>query len=894
MFRNVYYDVRQRKIHLWYTKDGLRKYKQIKWTPYVFVPDPTGMSDIHSLDGVCVRKKMLGSYRDYKRLKEHLWCYENQMRPEIQFLAEMFYPIPDDELIPPKLRIFTIDIEILVSDRLPSYEYPKDPITVISVHDSIYDKVYVFGDQQSSMDMPNVTYFNCADENGIFVSLLEFFRCTDPDVITGWNVSRFDLPYIIERFRFKYGKYDKRINDLSPIRKIRNWTSKGNKYGFEIAGISVLDYLYIYKQFKASNLVNYRLDTVAEHELGEGKLDYSEYGHGAQALNAMYLHNHDKYVEYNVIDVIRVYQLENKLGFICGTIQATTLLTRTPLSYYQSQTKLIEGAMLTYFRRNKLCAPRLEEGESIPFEGGFVKKPQAGMHDWVIDLDITSSYPSHVITLNMSVETYCGLIHGFNEDEIVSFTARRRFPPFSLKTHDAEQRIMNGKLDKFNSALESGKISIAPNGAIFLNTRPGVIASVQRNMFEKRAAIKRDIKKLKRKSLEGEASKQVSQMNSLQGAIKVILNSTYGATSVPYSRYFNPNISSAITACGRNTIVKADEFANEYLNDHSAKQDTLNHIRKYSAEQSKGAYTWPSDCNQIDYVAYCDTDSLYIRVGDYLDLIDKSWRRIPYEKKIELILEISDNIQRYVNQQVFQRVQLLEYNSSVKDFKIELKQELVSKTALFVVKKRYAYHCVNAEGVDVDSINVKGIETIRSDTPVIVREDLKEILEMILKKAPDADIRKKVQEGLNRMYTAKIEDLAANVGIGKLGKYITSGGNFIPQINKAGKRLGVPWHIAGAGNYIKLLKYLELETKYEQITSNTKVKVVYVTENIFRFKSMSFLEWPEEFSEVGLKPDKEKMVERFLLKKLRMILAPMNKQKLANDDTNEGTVNIFF
>lgn len=593
MFRNVSYDYRKSQIHLWETVKGERLYTVIPWVPFLFVKDDEG--EFKSIEGIPVRKKTFTAYYEKKQFESRFegrtkgLVFEDGVIPTIQFLADRYAGIPDEKLEIPELRIGITDIEVETSGEFPSWKNPNDPITIISIYDSFKDKIFTFGLKDFVETEDDCEYIKCDSEFSLLKSFFIFMKQTDFDVLSGWNSHKFDFPYLIERSKAVFGENLKFYEQLSPIGQISIWGQEKDEYKFDIAGRTYVDYLDAYQRYSTGNLENYKLDTVAQHELGSGKIDYSEYGHGAEALNKLYRENFQKFVTYNRVDVRRVKELENKLGYIKTNVYGTAHLTKTPMLYYQSQTKLIEGAMLVYFRRNGLCAPAKPLGTEVPYEGAIVKDPTPGLYEYVVDLDITSSYPSHIITLNMSNETYYGKILNLTYDEIIFHTKNRNFPDFSLRSESGQiQKFEGNRLEKFNKYLENKGFSIAPNGAVFINSKVGVIADVQRQYFAKRKEAKNKLYKLKEKvkGIEDEKQKtklknEIGRLNSYQNALKTILNSTYGATAVSYSRYFNPNISLAITTCGVNTIKKAEMFANEIMNSEKFMKDSKKILDKY-------------------------------------------------------------------------------------------------------------------------------------------------------------------------------------------------------------------------------------------------------------------------------------------------------------------------
>jgi len=567
-FINCYYDHRRSTMHLWEQIKGERFYDRISWAPYVFLPskEHTG---IKSVTGEDVYKKTYSSYVEYHEDTKEKYFYENRCKPEIQFLAERYYKIPDDELEVPKLRTYTLDIEVVSYDGFPDYRNPHAPISLIAVRDSITKHTIVFGCKQYSDEGKNMTYMFCKTEEEMLMRFFVWMYKNPCDVLTGWNIWGFDLPYIVCRTKKLFGEDCEHYYKLSPILNVRTWDEKnGSGLNVDIAGVHVLDYLDIYKWYTPTKLEKYTLEFVSNFELEKGKVDYSDY----KDLNDLYEKDFNKYVDYNSTDCKRVDQLEDKLGYI-RQIQALSLLTKCPMKYYQAMTQLIEGAFLTHYRRTNQCAPIFRGGVQVGFSAAYVKEPQAGMHNWIIDIDITSSYPSHMITLNMSNETYFGRIQEFTESQIISYVRDRKFPLFNLMKEDGRYITFEGiGLEKFNTALSKGYFTVSPCGSVFTTSKVGELAKVEKAIFFKRVDVKNKMKDVKIKAKETKDPKEAARYNeratelySLQWALKILLNAVFGIMAVPYSRYFNVNIAEAITYCGRHTILQGEKFINEYF-----------------------------------------------------------------------------------------------------------------------------------------------------------------------------------------------------------------------------------------------------------------------------------------------------------------------------------------
>lgn len=582
MFKNIFFDTKKSNIHLWEQFNGQDSYTEIPWVPYVFDLDSEG--EIHTIDGKFSSKHEFDSYEDYYSYQSSMQnIFENNVRPEIQFLAERYSGIPDEEIEIPKLKIYSLDIECYSESEFPTAQEAKYPIVLISVYDSKSNSTSTFSTRQYSGQFKNeswLKYFTYSTEEDMLYGFFSWFKRNPCDVITGWNVIGFDLQYIINRAKYIFGEDTFSYSSLSPIKRVKSWY-KHESYNMDIAGITILDYMDLYKWYSPNKLERYTLDFVSKHVLGKGKLDYSKYNN----LTELYKEDWNLYVDYNITDALRVGQMENELGYI-KMVQSLSLLTKAPMKHYNVMNQLIEGMFLTYFRRNKMCAPYFAGGTQESYPAAIVKEPVPGLYEWVVDLDITSSYPSHIITLNMSTETYYGRIKEMTEDEVVSHVRKGSFPPFHMSSPRGTIFISDKKLEVFNRGLSKKLLSVAPCGTIFVSSTPGIISTMERYVFEKRSDVRSKIRKM-RKSLPDlrnsdldRAKNKITQYNSLQLALKVILNAAYGITATPYSRYFNKDLAEAIVSCGRHTIKSGENFVNKLLNQPPKElQDILDQIK---------------------------------------------------------------------------------------------------------------------------------------------------------------------------------------------------------------------------------------------------------------------------------------------------------------------------
>lgn len=581
-------------MYLWETVRGQRLFDRIPWVPYVY--EKTDDGQVTTIDGEPVRRHDFANYQEYYNYqKEVHTAYENGCPTTTQFLAERYHGISDDELEVPELLIASIDCEVHTEpgSGFPHPQDAKHPIVLINVRTFGNPVSRSFGlKPYTGENKYNVNYTHCPNESELLRAFLTYFQGLAPDVLTGWNIMSdnkmnkmggFDLPYIINRCKALFGEDTKEYHKLSPVNRVKVWTAKDTgAMVVEIAGVSIIDYLALYKWYTTKKLESYRLDVVSKFELEEGKLDYSEYND----LRTLFHENWNLYVDYNVVDNLRVEQLETKLGYI-RIPQALALLCKCQMKSYKDATQLVEGVLLTYYRRNNMCAPKFAGGEQEWFPAAFVKDPIVHYEDWNCDLDIASSYPTAIITLNISNETYYGRIitpdkakelnmdngNCLSEPEIIESCRNREFTkPFKMMGDDGIV-IINGKqLTTFNKALKKGLFAIAPCGSIFTTTKPGVLAVVEKGVFFKRKEVKKRMFAIEKKATDlpdGEEKNKLKnrskELFAYQWALKILLNGMFGIMAVPFSRYFNPHMAEAITACGRITILQGEKYVNRVL-----------------------------------------------------------------------------------------------------------------------------------------------------------------------------------------------------------------------------------------------------------------------------------------------------------------------------------------
>lgn len=280
----------------------------------------------------------------------------------------------------------------------------------VSLIDSRKDVIYVYGikDYNGGTEIKGekftIQYVKCNDEKELLVRFIQKWRHMKPDILTGWNINGFDIPYIINRIVRVLGK--KYANMLSPCSNMSNNCIKerqvDDRIFYSISGINIYDYLDIYKKFSRGKQESYKLDWIGKVEIGHRKIDFPEYDNN---LMKLWEYGYDKFVLYNAIDTLIVTKLDRKLKFINLAITIAHI-TKSDLGDATGTIKPWDNIIYNLLgKRNIQIPPAVKKDKTKEFMGAYVKEPLYGRHGWTITVDATSLYPMIIIGYNMSPET---------------------------------------------------------------------------------------------------------------------------------------------------------------------------------------------------------------------------------------------------------------------------------------------------------------------------------------------------------------------------------------------------------------------------------------------------------------------------------------------------------
>ena len=719
-----------------------------------------------------------------------------------------------------KVIVCNIDIETESEHGFPQVELARESITAITMKDNFTNKFWVFGRGTFVTTRDDVHYIDCETEERLITEFLKAFNTLKPDIITGWNIETFDIPYLIRRIKnvFPDDSFEKK---MSPWRIIREKiiTKYGREqYTYKLYGISQLDYIDLYKKYTYVNRESYRLDHIAFVELGEEKLSYAEYDN----IHQFYKQDYQKFIEYNIKDVELVERLDNKLKLIELIM---TMAYDTGINYEDVFSPVKRWDVLIYNHlKNKriIVPPKNRTRKKDEYEGAYVKEPIVGMHDWVISFDLNSLYPHLIMQYNISPDTVLHSEYDFGKDD--------------------KRKMVKDLLEQTVVLPDLTNRTMTPNGSFYRTDKQGFLPELMQLVYDERVEAKDEMQACQRElqitqdaDRKWELENQIAKLDNIQMAKKISLNSAYGALANQYFRYFDINQAEAITYSGQLSIRWIENKLNNYLNEFLKTKEK-------------------------DYVVASDTDSVYLVLGD---LVQKFLGSIVEKDKIIDSLDrfCEDKIVPYITE-CYQ--ELADY-LSVYEQKMFMSREAIADKGIWTAKKRYILNVFDNEGVRYAEpyMKIMGIEAVRSSTPSACRETIKESMKIIMEKTED-DIIDFIAYFKEQFFEMDPVDTSFPRTVNGLNKY-----NCPDRLYKK----GTPIHVKGSIIFNKMLKDRNLEKTYESIKEGDKIKFTYLKEpNPTGDKVIAFLNSiPREFEFDGY-IDYELQFEKSYLDPIKTIL----------------------
>jgi DNA polymerase elongation subunit (family B) len=768
-------------------ENGRRYEHRDEFFPTLFVKSKK-KTKYKTLNGEAVEEIHPGTVRDcrefYKKYQDidNFEIYGND-RYIYQYISEKY---PEDEIKfdISKIKLVSLDIEVASEHGFPDVESCSEEILAISIQDYTTKQIVTWGSKPFRNDRNDVTYHHCPTEHQLLSSFINHWMEDVPDVITGWNMQLYDIPYIARRIQRVLG--EKLMKRLSPWGLVSEGETfiKGRRHiTFDVGGVTQLDYLDLYKKFTYKAQESYRLDYIAQVELGQKKLDHSEF----DTFKDFYTKGWQKYIEYNIIDVELVDRLEGKMKLI---ELALTMAYEAKVNYNDVfyQVRMWDTIIYNYLkRRNIVIPPKNRSAKNEKYAGAYVKEPIPGKYDWVVSFDLNSLYPHLIMQYNISPETI----------------RETRHPSASV------ERILNEEVTDFNP-----EYATCANGAQYRKDVRGFLPELMDKMYGDRVVFKKKMLEAKQEYENNPSTaltKEIARCNNIQMAKKIALNSAYGAIGNQYFRYYKLANAEAITLSGQVSIRWIENKMNAKVNKILKTED-------------------------VDYVIASDTDSIYLNLGPLVDRVYEG-----REKTNQSIVGFLNKVCETEFEPFIEgSYQALANYVSAYDQKMQMKRENIAERGIWTAKKRYILNVWDSEGVRYEEPKLKmmGIEAVKSSTPAPCRTMIKNALKIMMNGTED-EVIDFIEKSRKEFKQLPPEDISFPRSASDVEKY---------KAHATIYAKGTPIHIRGALLYNHYVKKHKLDNKYSLIQNGEKVKFCYLKKpNIIHENIISFIQdFPHE------------------------------------------------
>ena len=707
-------------IHYIGYEDGQRIQRKFKFSPTLFVVTKK-QTRWKTLDGRYAKPVRFESVREARQFVDQ---YKEVPNFEVhgydrylyQFISKEFPDEVDYDF--KRMKIMSLDIEVACENGFPNVKECAEEMLSITVQDYQTRRLKVFGTRPYKNTRDDVEFILCDGEQHLLRCFLDYWIQNFPDILTGWNVDGYDVPYICGRLERLFG--EKEMNLMSPWGHVKREEIevKGREQIFyRMSGISVIDYLDLYKKFTYTNQESYRLDHIAFVELGQRKVDHNEF----ENFKDFYTKDWQKFIDYNIVDVELVSRLEEKMKLIELAV-ALAYDAKVNMQDVYYQVRMWDTLIYNFLNKKGIVVPpgkRSDKDEK--YAGAYVKEPIAGRYNWVVSFDLNSLYPHLIMQYNISPETL----------------VEKRHPSATV----------NGILSQ---KVEVPKeFCLCANGAMYRKDIHGFLPEMMKKIYDERVQSKKLMilaKQEYEKTPTKELEKSISKYNNIQMARKIQLNSAYGAIGNQYFRYYNIINAEAITLSGQVSIRWIEHKMNKYLN-------------KILKTEKK------------DYVIASDTDSIYLNLGDLVEKVFEG-REANDSSIVSFLNKVCEmELEKYISSSY----EALATYVNAYEQKMIMKRENIASTGIWTAKKRYMLNVWDSEGVRYQEPKLKmmGIEAVKSSTPMPCRNAIKDAIKIMMDGTED-DLVSYIDTFRKTFENLPPEDIAFPRSVNGLRKYKAS------------------------------------------------------------------------------------------------------------------------
>jgi DNA polymerase elongation subunit (family B) len=806
-------------------KDGNPIREEYDYKPWLYV-GTTGSKDAVSMFNTPLKKITFNT--DFERRKyvvdsgitkffDNLPCIQ-------QFLVEKFWNVnetPEFSQIP--LKVAFIDIEVYSPGEFPEPREAKAPINAITLYDT-YTKIYnIWGTKPYTVKQSDMVYHYFADEKEMMKDFIQFFELADIDVFSGFNSESFDIPYIMNRINnILDSDWAKR---MSPVGEVYS-SDYVNRFGaltqkWKIQGISCIDYLEIYRKLIAKELPSFKLNYIAELELGEHKLEYEQ-------SNLFDLADKDweRFIDYNIQDVVLLVKLDQKLKYL-HILRLLAYAGLTDMESAMGTTAVTLGGMAIRCKyRDKKLMTFKREGKGT-YAGAFVIDPIKGFHSAIASFDANSLYPNTCITCNISPETKLGYIISDDNSDIVEF-------------QNVSGKLYKIDKEKFYKLCKQEKMAVAANKIVYNQKIKGVLPEYMDYYYQARVKVKKVIKDLKKKYEEEQDPQkkhdlkfELDRLDMVQYSYKIQINSAYGALGAAFFPAGDTDVAASITATGKATVKKSYEIAKQFAVEQGVPRSVAESVPRAG-----------------------DTDSGYL---SFQEIFDAQGINLTESDGVTITKQAYDKVAEYgeyLNSHIKQWAQNVLYSV---DPRLKFSREVIADKAMFLRKKRYMIHVLDNEGNTHPKFKCAGLEIKRTNMPADVKVYATKLLENMCMTRDINSTNDILVETYDYIKTLNEEQVAEVSNINGYEKYSS-------QCNGLQTVKGMPRHVKSAYLYNYLIKQLGLTSKYQQIKDGDKIRVLAVDpkQNKYKISAIAFIgKYPQEFKDI-FKIDYEYMFDKHI------------------------------